>query len=325
MDEKRKGFTLIELLVVIAVIAVLIALLLPAVQAAREAARRAQCSNNLKQIGLALHGYHDVHDVFPAAYQTKWGGGGVHGTPDPITGDAGPGWAGLAQLLPFLEQAPLHASFNVGLPCWSPANTTGARASLATFLCPSASDPTTLFDVLDENQNRLASLSRAHYVANAGQLNLWDQPYADLSTLASGPFYRNARVGVASVTDGLSNTVFIGEHSPIVSDKTWVGAVPGAVVCPRPRWAFTSTHECDYAAALLQCHTGPSPNENPPVIHTPNAPFGHTDQMYAEHPGGCNVLLGDGSVRFARQSINALVWIGLNTTSRGEVISADAW
>jgi prepilin-type N-terminal cleavage/methylation domain-containing protein/prepilin-type processing-associated H-X9-DG protein len=319
-----RGFTLIELLVVIAIIGVLVGLLLPAVQAAREAARRAQCTNNLKQLGIALQNYHGQFNVFPSAYQTRWGGDAVHGPPDPITGDAGPGWAGFGQLLPLLEQGPVYAALNINLPTWAPANSTGTRAVLSVFLCPSASagDPT--FAVVDESGASRATFARAHYLASAGTLNLWDQPLPNLGALATGPFYRNSAVTIARVRDGLSNTIFVSEHSPALSDKTWVGIVPGAIVCPRPEWAF-SEPECDYAAALLQYHTGPSPNESPPVIHGPNAPFGHVDQVYAEHPGGANVLLGDGSVRFVRQSINLMTWVGLNTIARGEVISSDDW
>ncbi len=324
LGPRRVGFTLIELLVVIAIIAVLIALLLPAVQSAREAARRAQCVNNLKQMGLAIHNYHDTHGQFPAAYQTLWGGNPIQGQPNAISGDTGPGWSWLTQCLPFLEQNNTYASLNVNLPCWDPSNTTGTRVTVASFLCPSVSESSRAFDVMDASRAKLANFARSHYVANGGILNLWDQPIQELSTIATGPFYRNGRVRIASVTDGLSNTVFVGEHSPILSDKTWVGVVPGAIVCPQPRWAFTGD-TCDYAASLLQVHTGPSPNEHPPVVHMPNAPFGHVDQMYAEHPGGCNVLLGDGSVRFAKQSINVATWIGLNTIARGEIISADSW
>lgn len=320
----RRGFTLIELLVVIAIIAALIALLLPAVQSAREAARRSQCSNNLKQLGLALHNYHGAVGAFPASYQTYWGGGTHQGARDPITGDAGPGWAWGTMLLPYFEQGPLHSALNIDLPCWFPANTTGATTVLGTFLCPSVSDSTTTFQVIDTARAPIAKMARAHYLTNVGILNLWDQPYQDLSSQASGPFYRNARVTIASVTDGLSMTVFLGEHSPILSDKTWVGVPTGAMVCPRPGWAFSSP-VCDYAAPLVSAHSGPSPNEHPPVIHVPNAPFGHVDQMYAEHPGGMNIMMGDGSVRFIKQSINAMTWVGLNTMARGEVISADAF
>src|SRR2546423_1852227 len=105
-QPKSRGFTLIELLVVIAIIGVLIGLLLPAVQAAREAARRAHCINNLKQIGIALHNYHDALGVFPPAYGTlDRGGNAIQGQPDPITGDTGPGWAWGMQILPYIEQS----------------------------------------------------------------------------------------------------------------------------------------------------------------------------------------------------------------------------
>ncbi len=324
MVRRREGFTLIELLVVIAIIGVLIGLLLPAVQQAREAARRVQCVNNLKQIGLALHAYHDAKGQFPASYQVLWGGNAIQGPVNPDSGDAGPGWAWLMQLLPELEQGPLYASFNTTLPCWRPANSTSAKTSLAVFLCPSASDPSRDFALQDQAGQTLARFGRAHYVANAGQSNLWDQPIADLSTIANGPLFRNGRTNIANVTDGLSQTVFAGEHSPFLSDKTWVGVVPGALVCSSPR--FTAPHyRCDYAAALVNVHTGPSPNEHPPVIHSPNAPFGHVDQMWAEHPGGGDVLLGDGSVRFVKDRINQAVWVALNTSRGGEVISSDAF
>jgi prepilin-type N-terminal cleavage/methylation domain-containing protein/prepilin-type processing-associated H-X9-DG protein len=320
----RSGFTLIELLVVIAIIGVLIALLLPAVQSAREAARRVQCTNNLKQIGLALHGYHDQFNVFPPGYLTLWGANAIHGAPHPVSADTGPGWSGFSQVLPQLEQGPLYASLNMNLPCWSPANSTGARTSLSVFLCPSSSVGDRTFEVVNQGRTRLATFGRSHYVLNAGSLNVWDQPFANLTSLAYGPFFRNSATTVARVSDGLSNSVFVSEHSPVLSDKTWVGIVPDAVVCPRPNWAF-SDPECDYAAALLQYHTGPSPNEDPPIIHPPNGPFGHVDQVYAEHPGGANVLLGDGSVRFAKASINPLVWVALHTIARNEVISSDSW
>src|SRR5262245_5154362 len=135
--RRSHAFTLIELLVVIAIIAVLIGLLLPAVQAAREAARRAQCVNNLKQIGLALHNYESSHGSFPAGYQS-WPGVGFR---DAQTGDWGPGWGWLTALLPQVEQGTLYNSLNLILPCWGPANTTLVKTSLQVYLCPSANNP----------------------------------------------------------------------------------------------------------------------------------------------------------------------------------------
>ena len=148
-SRMARGFTLIELLVVIAIISVLIALLLPAVQSAREAARRIQCVNNLKQMGLAIHNYHDAQGQFPCAYLTLEGGGGVMGPPDPLTDDTGPGWAWGSLLLPYMEQAPLAASLNFNLPCWFPENTTGTHTTIAVYLCPSVNVDETPFDVKD--------------------------------------------------------------------------------------------------------------------------------------------------------------------------------
>ena len=125
----QKGFTLIELLVVISIIAVLISLLLPAVQSAREAGRRLQCMNNLKQIGLAMHQYHDLNGCFPASYLTKTGGDTYQGVPNAITGDAGPGWAWLSRLLPGVEQSPLFDSINHSLPCWLPDQRTAVETT----------------------------------------------------------------------------------------------------------------------------------------------------------------------------------------------------
>lgn len=320
LRRRSSGFTLIELLVVIAIIAVLIALLLPAVQSAREAARRAQCVNNLKQIGLAMHNYHDVHGQFAPGYLTLAGGNATMGAPDPLTRDTGPGWAWGTMILPHMEQSPLHASFNFDLPCQAAANSTGARASVGAFLCPSVSDPSTTYDVKDEPGAKLATFSRSHYAASAGRPEPWVYAIDDWSTIADGPIYRNSRTRVASVTDGLSNTIFIGEHSPILSDKTWVGVIPGSVVFPTARFAFS---EGEVGAAQLLVHSGPNPGETPPLIHPPNSRMGKVCQMYAEHPGGCNVLMGDGSVRFAKSTISQAVWPALATIAGGEVISSD--
>jgi prepilin-type N-terminal cleavage/methylation domain-containing protein/prepilin-type processing-associated H-X9-DG protein len=315
----RRGFTLIELLVVIAIIGVLIALLLPAVQAAREAARRAQCTNNLKQIGLGMHNYESAFGCFPPGYQSLPGGGGVHGVPDPATLDAGPGWGYGTSLLPYMEQSPIYQAMNIDLPCQFPENLTGTTASINTHLCPSVSDSTRQFDVLDQPGAFLARFSRSHYVLNTGRDEPWDYTIENHRLVADGPFYRNSRTTIAEVRDGLSNTVFMGEHTPSLSDKTWVGVVPGAVVCPTPQFAFS---DCDYAATLLLSHSGPSAGEDF-VIHPPNARTAHVCQMHSEHPGGANVLLGDGSVRFIKETINQNAWAAMATIKGGEVISAD--
>ncbi|MBX3415729.1 MAG: DUF1559 domain-containing protein [Pirellulales bacterium] len=314
---RRGGFTLIELLVVIAIVGMLIAILLPAVQAAREAARRAECSNNLKQIGLAMHLYHEALGSFPSAYISQTGGGGVHGEPDPATRDAGPGWAWGMLILPYVELQTVQLAFDAKLPCWAPENAAAAQTKVAIYLCPTATGEQSSFDVKDAEGNVLANFARSHYVANVGQEEPWGVARDRYLGLVDGPLYRNSGTRVVDVSDGLSNTVFLGEHHSVLSSKTWVGVVPGASVCPSEEFAFS---ECDSAATLVQVHSGPAKSEDPPAIHPPNSPLCHVCQMYAQHPGGCNVMLGDGSVRFISDYINQLTWAALSSRAKGDLV-----
>ena len=311
---KRRGFTLIELLVVIAIVGLLVALLLPAVQAARESARRGQCANNLRQTGLALVMFHDTRGYFPSAYLTE--PGGVMGLPDE-NGDAGPGWTCLLQVLPYLEGNNARAAFDLKSPCWSPSNATAALQVIPTYLCPSVSEVSRSYTVVDASGTALAEFSRSHYVANAGQLDLWTIPDADLSRIANGPFYRNSRTRIKDITDGTSHTVFFGERTPLRSPATWVGIVPGSVTCPG---ALFPGAECDVAAPQINVHSGPGEFENPPVIEPPNNSSGYADEMHAEHPGGCNVLFGDGSVRFVLETVNPVLWAAWATRAGGEAV-----
>ena len=155
----RHGFTLIELLVVIAIIAVLIALLLPAVQAAREAARRAQCVNNMKQIGLAIANYESAQGCIVSGYLSSTvplARFGVPGNnPDPQTGDNGPGWGWLALLLPAAEQSALYNAMNVNLPTWVADNSTVVGVQVGIYNCPSANNPTPTVTMVDGNGHLL--------------------------------------------------------------------------------------------------------------------------------------------------------------------------
>lgn len=321
--RRKRGFTLIELLVVIAIIAVLIALLLPAVQQAREAARRTQCKNNLKQLGLALHNYHDIYLVFPPAYQTLPGGNATMGPPAANTGDTGPGWTVLFAVLPQIEQGNLYNSFNINLPSWDPSNAQPALKQVSSYLCPSAVNTSNTYKVVDATSNVLATFSRSNYVANAGRVEVWDGPAvaaaADLSSIADGPFYRNSRTQIRDVTDGLSNTVFFGEQTPTHCNSTWVGIVPNSVTCPVA--ANFPTVTCDAAAPQINVHSGPGgPDEPAPIIHTPNSSLGNVDEMYSQHDSGCNILLGDGTVRFASKFMDNQLWASLATRANGEIV-----
>lgn len=159
-------------------------------------------------------------------------------------------------------------------------------------------------------------------------------PYDDSVRGCNGPLYRNSHVAYAGVTDGLSNTVFAGEKTPYLADASWVGIIPGYRHFAYNAFASLGTGgvgpggtqiDYDYPGAILASHSGPSLYEDPVVIHPPNSPLGHTDEFYAQHPGGANVLMGDGSVRFVRESINLLTWQALSSRASGEVISGDSY
>lgn len=342
----RFGFTLIELLVVIAIIAILVSLLLPAVQQAREAARRTQCKNNLKQIGLAIHNYHDAHSVFPPAYLgspvVAGSAFGVNYPDDNRNGASGLAWG--AMILPYLEQSALYHQLDPTIPFWSPQHASAIKTKLPAFLCASAvggSDGFALRRYTSGNNEEPGDpqayapgiyLSHSHYVTMAGTQGPWARPTAysyDLSqpepivgvgsVMIDGAFYRNSRIRMADISDGTSNTVFIGEHTSRLSDKTWVGVVPFSVTCKKVGGSLTD--DCDSGGALVQGHSGPDLHDHPQVIiHQPNHPAGHSDQLDSDHSGGCHCLLGDGSVRFFSQYMDAFVWSGLCTRSGGEVV-----
>ncbi|HEV3163574.1 MAG TPA: DUF1559 domain-containing protein [Isosphaeraceae bacterium] len=338
---QRSGFTLIELLVAIAIIAVLISLLLPAVQGAREAARRAQCTNNLKQIGLAIANYESAHGCIVSGYISSavpLTFAPVPGyNPDPQTNDNGPGWGWLALLLPQLEQAPLYNAINVNLPTWVPDNSTAVLTQVNTFLCPSANNPGQTCKMVDANLNLLPvanqNFARANYQYNMGWNDTSITPantsYDDQVKGCNGPIHRNSHITYAGVSDGLSNTIVAGEKTPYLADASWVGIIPGYRHFAYNAFASAGTGgpsvNYDYPGALLSSHSGPSLYESPMVIHPPNSPLGHTDEMYSLHPGGANVLMGDGSVRFIKQSINLRTWQALSSRAVGEVISADSF
>jgi prepilin-type N-terminal cleavage/methylation domain-containing protein/prepilin-type processing-associated H-X9-DG protein len=313
--DRAGGFTLVELLVVISIIGILIGMLLPAVQSAREAARRMTCQAHLKQIGLAMLNHENARGFFPSSYMST--PGGVMGQAS-VDGDAGPGWTCLFQILPYIEEASLQKQFNQNVPSWDPTNATLAQTSIPIYLCPSVSDLSTTYTVKDGSGNALAVFARAHYVASAGQYDVWDDPAPNLTGLANGPFFRNSQIRVVDIPDGLSKTVFMGEQTPMHSDSTWVGIVPNSKTCPTPEFAYAG---CDEAAPQINVHSGPGLNETPPVIHPPDNSVGYVDEMYSEHAGGCNVSMGDGSVHFITDTINQLVWLAMATRNGGEVYS----
>jgi len=367
---RNKAFTLIELLVVIAIIAVLIALLLPAVQAAREAARRIQCVNNLKQIGLGLFNYESAIGTFPPGY-IDYQNNSVN-TPDL---DMGPGWGWAALTLYFMEQQPLYNSINFSLAIantdipTSVANSTAAATSLAVFQCPSDGynpQPVILWD--SNFTNPIATVGHTNYVGVCGweecfmnatgnplptYPNLYDGNDLDgdptdgiygsnsgitcgFGAAGIGIFWRNSNTRIASVTDGLSNTNFVGERCAAHSPTTWTGAVTGARcpawMCTNP-WTTPNTppssapsqgngtayDQADFDEALCLGHGN--------ATHKPNSdnPVFDPDTFWSMHPGGCNFLMGDGSVRFEKVGISPASYQYLMTRAGGEIISSDSY
>jgi prepilin-type N-terminal cleavage/methylation domain-containing protein/prepilin-type processing-associated H-X9-DG protein len=345
--QRRQGFTLIELLVVIAIIGVLIALLLPAVQAARETARRVQCTNNLKQIGLALHNYETAVGTLPL---------GCVVTFDRANSPIFNGWGITARILPHLEGQNQFNICNFNLANETPENDTAMRLGISTYLCPS--DPQNQVIFIDDGQPR----NNTNYAFNRGDWYVWGG--AASAPQPGSPFRVNTSVPLTSVGDGLSNTLFATEvktHTPYLLNCSGLRYAPlGAQPMPGPNDDPSSIGQyvnCSGGLAELRPDSGHSEWEDgntsqagfttawPPNKVTPSR-FGGTfvpdtdliaireengGPTFAAvtarsyHPGGVNVLMGDGSVRLIKSSINGATWRGLGTVSGGEVISADTY
>jgi prepilin-type processing-associated H-X9-DG protein len=295
---------LIELLVVIAIIAVLIGLLLPAVQKVRESAARAHCANNLKQIGLALHGYHEAMKSFPPGYQTQAAAD---------NSDLGPGWGWAAFLLDNLEQTNLKRTIRFDLKISDPANARPRTSTVPILVCPSEIAVGT-FTVVDANGNAVTDVARASYVAMNGVLGVSSDAVDN-----NGAFLRNKLMRIADIKDGLSNTLFVGERCTSMSSTTWTGAVTNGVV-PAQRYPDPADQlaNAELASALILAHGSRDHLPNNPLVFD-------ADATASYHIQGVNFLFGDGSVRMIRSSIDGLVYEALLTRSGGEVINGGAY
>jgi prepilin-type N-terminal cleavage/methylation domain-containing protein len=295
MSRARRGFTLIELLVVIAIIAILIALLLPAVQQAREAARRSQCKNNLKQLGLALHNYHEQAGTMPSG----WIGVDPATRRPDVEGLNGFGWG--TMILPSLDQAPLYNTFNFFVGINDPLNLTPRTANMTLYRCPSDTGPQR-WTILDESDGTtpLAELSLGNYVGSYGTGELHDcegQP-SPFVCHGNGVFAHNSKIRFADMTDGVSTTILVGERRTDVTQgwhSTWTGVIAGGE---------------EAAVRILGVSD-----------HTPNHPDNHFDDFSSHHVGGAHFLLGDGAVRFIGQNIDLGVYQHLATRAGGDFVS----
>ena len=342
----QRGFTLVELLVVIAIIGVLIGLLLPAVQSVRSAAARSQCTNNLKQIGLALMSYHDANSWFPPGYID--GNPAGPNTPDM---DVGPGWGWAAMILPYLEQNNVYAQINFNVGVATGVNAQISQQPLTIYQCPA--DPNQqAFSVYTGNNfsGPVGPVAHGNYIGCNGWEECFNNAGGDAQGQGSdgetvggygqsgnGLFYRNSHYNMLSIVDGTSNTIIVGERSSNHSPSTWTGAVTGGRV---PAWMATTPFtppytppsaaptgpngsaydNADYDEALVLGHG----NET----HLPSAdtPFYDPDTFYSMHtPRGANFLFGDGSVHFLSSSIDPATYQFLTTIAGGEVLPAPAW
>jgi prepilin-type N-terminal cleavage/methylation domain-containing protein/prepilin-type processing-associated H-X9-DG protein len=325
--RRRKAFTLIELLVVIAIIAVLIALLLPAVQAAREAARRAQCVNNIKQLGIAMHNYHDTVGAFP--FGTKlWKG-------DPLAAKGVPGswyddhgWYGM--ILPYIEQQAIAQSINYSLSFSGPENSTSRRAHVNVFGCPS--------DGIKEDEFGQLNWARCrgNYAVNFGNTDYGQNsnrkdPITGLAVPFGGaPFTYKRALPIAQIIDGTSQTLMWGEVLAPIDSPGWDGPISEIQIAiggqtfeawytPNARNPDEVVRACPPASAQTGGIRCKQISNNP----------GPEDQQFfvarSHHSGGVNVGMCDGSVRFMKDSINRVTWRALSTGQGGEVISSDGY
>jgi prepilin-type N-terminal cleavage/methylation domain-containing protein len=286
---QRTGFTLIELLVVIAIIGALVAILIPAVQAAREAARRATCKNHLRQIGLALHSYHDVRKTLP----TGWLGFDATGQPH-AEGERAWGWA--SRILPFLEEDPLSKSIRFDRSITDPLNRIPRETVLSVCVCPTDPAPSSVFTLQREAGGQpLVDLGRSNYVGVYGTRELEEFPDD-----GDGVFFHNSRIGFKHIVDGLSKTFVVGERSSHLGSSTWVGVVP----------------EGEESMARIVGSGDLPPNPA-------NLDSGHLDDFSSAHPSGTHFLYADGAVNLIGDEIDPEVYRAMCTRAGLEVLRSN--
>jgi prepilin-type N-terminal cleavage/methylation domain-containing protein/prepilin-type processing-associated H-X9-DG protein len=341
----RRAFTLIELLVVISIIAVLIALLLPAVQAAREAARRAQCTNNLKQMGLAFHNYLTGNDALPPAkiYSGSCTSGSNGGQGLVLNTTA------FTMILGFIDQIPLYNAYNFSLPSSSSAwlapntnlvggiggeyaNTTVVGAMVASYVCPSDIYPSAIHPVTSAGETGtgpygMINARDSNYFVSTALYNDYSCPGVNGQGLPNpvyqGAFFTDISVNLAQIRDGTSNTFLTGESlQPPEHLSLNFGPYWGAGV-------FTSTHgrtmPPTYSTAGCYAPNGLSSICNPAYSGAFPVLYPYAWVFSSRHPGGVNMGLADGSVRFIKNSISLVTWWQLSTIAGNEIISSDSY
>jgi prepilin-type N-terminal cleavage/methylation domain-containing protein len=306
-----RGFTLVELLVVIAIIGILVGLLLPAVQAAREAARRMQCSNSLKQIGLALHNYESSFKSFPSGNIVRLG--------SPMRGD---GWTWHARILPFLEQSNLYNQVapvmgtDIGGETSAEQTLAGRTIRLPFFQCPSHPDGV-------QNPSK-SGYQLSTYNGVCGNTTFNDDQLdaaTDIGYNGNGIFFMNSQVKFGGITDGTSNTLMVAEVQDELKGAPNQNRMPGS----DRRYNFSGNSDNNPPTDISEYLVGME-TDDPINANTRDAAgFFNNDGEYAGsyHTGGAQFAIGDGSVRFISQNINMTTYRALSTRNGGEVFDGD--
>jgi prepilin-type processing-associated H-X9-DG protein/prepilin-type N-terminal cleavage/methylation domain-containing protein len=296
------GFTIVELLVVMAIVGLLLAILLPAVQGARESARRTDCISRLKQLGVALQNYHDAQRSLPPGYVSGFTSAGD---------DTGPGWGWAAFLLPQLEQRPAFDSIQFVLPIEDSANARVRMLELPVFLCPSDSRAAPWWAWTRDPSNgepiaKICQVGPSNYVGMYGD----SEPGVD----GNGLFFRNSGIRLGDITDGLSQTIAVGERSHDFGEATWVGSVTDAVLFPGDGDAVGYARP-ENSTGMVLGHAGEG--------FGPGDPNADVNQFYSRHGQGVNFLFADGHVRYLPVSTNYRSYLAMSTRAAGDVVAAN--